>query len=135
MDKSYLKLFTELAHATEVLAEQVMELDKVQNDTKGEETAKIMRDDYAKLHDYLRGDAFDPSTLEKKDFAKLLVGAIIVAQQLENKIEAERKALNGYKVDVIPKLERVVNETNSLEEIQKLAEELFSIQEIEKTDN
>lgn len=134
MDKTYLTLFTELAHASEVIAEQVMELNKSHQDDKGIETAQIMRDDFAQLYDMMRKEDFDPNTLEKREYAKLLVGAIIVANQLDNKIKAEQKALDGYKIDTIPKLERIVNETNSQEEIQALSNELFAIKSEEKTD-
>ena len=134
MDKTYLTLFTELAHASEVIAEQVMELNKSHQDDKGIETAQIMRDDFAQLYDMMRKENFDPDTLEKREYAKLLVGAIIVANQLDNKIKAEQKALDGYKIDTIPKLERIVNETNSQEEIQALSNELFAVKSEEKTD-
>lgn len=134
MDKTYLTLFTELAHASEVIAEQVMELNKSHQDDKGIETAQIMRDDFAQLYDMMRKEDFDPDTLGKREYAKLLVGAIIVANQLDNKIKAEQKALDGYKIDTIPKLERIVNETNSQEEIQALSNELFAVKSEEKTD-
>ena len=134
MDKTYLTLFTELAHASEVIAEQVMELNKSHQDDKGIETAQIMRDDFAQLYDMMRKEDFDPDTLGKREYAKLLVGAIIVANQLDNKIKAEKKALDGYKIDTIPKLERIVNETNSQEEIQALSNELFAVKSEEKTD-
>lgn len=134
MDKTYLTLFTELAHASEVIAEQVMELNKSHQDDKGIETAQIMRDDFAQLYDMMRKEDFDSDTLGKREYAKLLVGAIIVANQLDNKIKAEQKALDGYKIDTIPKLERIVNETNSQEEIQALSNELFAVKSEEKTD-
>lgn len=134
MDKTYLTLFTELAHASEVIAEQVMELNKSHQDDKGIETAQIMRDDFAQLYDMMRKEDFDPNTLGKREYAKLLVGAIIVVNQLDNKIKAEKKALDGYKIDTIPKLERIVNETNSQEEIQALSNELFAVKSEEKTD-
>lgn len=134
MDKTYLTLFTELAHASEVIAEQVMELNKSHQDDKGIETAQIMRDDFAQLYDMMRKEDFDTNTLGKREYAKLLVGAIIVANQLDNKIKAEQKALDGYKIDTIPKLERIVNETNSQEEIQALSNELFAVKSEEKTD-
>lgn len=134
MDKTYLTLFTELAHASEVIAEQVMELNKSHQDDKGIETAQIMRDDFAQLYDMMRKEGFDPNTLGKREYAKLLVGAIIAANQLDNKIKAEKKALDGYKIDTIPKLERIVNETNSQEEIQALSNELFAVKSEEKTD-
>lgn len=130
MDKHYLKLFTEMTHTIEVLAEQVMELNKTKGDDKGVETATIMRDDYRSLYDRMRQENFDEKTLTKKDYARFLVGAIIVAQQIDNKIKNEKKALSGYKVDLIPKLERVINEVKSDDDKDKLSaliEELFSI--------
>lgn len=132
MDKTYIKLFTELAHTTELLSEQVMELNKQKNDEHGLETANIMRQDYSKLYDKLRDVNFDYNTLERSEFAKLLVGAIITAQQIENRIKAEQAALNGYKIDIIPKLERVVNETEDTPGALALAKEIFTV---EKEDN
>ena len=54
MDKAYIKLFSELSHTTEVIAEQVMNLDKQKTDTAGETAAKTMRNDYAQLYDKIR---------------------------------------------------------------------------------
>lgn len=124
MDKTYIKLFRDLAHTTENLAEQVMTLNKESESIK---SAKVMRDDYAKLYDKIRDGNFSPDTLTRGEFARLLVGAIIVAQQIENRIEKEKTALQGYKIDIIPKLERIVNETNTDEEALSLAEEVFNI--------
>lgn len=128
MDKTYIKLFRDLAHTTENLAEQVMTFNKESESIK---SAKIMRDDYAKLYDKIRDGNFSPDTLTRGEFARLLVGAIIVAQQIENRIEKEKTALQGYKIDIIPKLERIVNETNTDEEALSLATEVFNI----KTEN
>lgn len=124
MDKTYIKLFRDLAHTTENLAEQVMTLNKESESIK---SAKVMRDDYAKLYDKIRDGNFSPDTLTRGEFARLLVGAIIVAQQIENRIEKEKTALQGYKIDIIPKLERIVNETNTDEEALSLAKEVFNI--------
>ena len=128
MDKTYIKLFTELAHTTELLSEQVMELNKQKNDERGLKTANTMRQDYSKLYDKLRDANFDYTTLERNEFAKLLVGAIITAQQIENRIKAEQTALNGYKIDIIPKLERVVNETEDTPGALALAKEIFTVE-------
>lgn len=124
-----------MAHTIEILAEQVLELNKKNNDEKGIQTATIMRNDYAELYDRMKSEDFVPESLKRHDFARFLVGAIIVTQQIENKIAAENKALSGYKVDLIPKLERIVNETNEGEqdEVTALAAELFSIHEEAQT--
>lgn len=127
MDKTYLTLFTELVHTTEILAEQVME-----NDGKKEQAvnaAKTMRSDYAQLYDRLRNKNFQESSLKREDYAKLLVGAIITAQQIENRIKTEQAALSGYKIDVIPKLERIVNESEDTDGAQKLAQEILTVEE------
>ena len=129
MDKSYITLFTELAHATEVLSEKVLELNKEKNDEKGINAASTMREDYANLYDQMRAKDFDPTTLGRKEYAKFLVGAIIMAQQLEKQIERLKTSLSGYKIDIIPKLERIVNETKTDDESRTLAEELFQVQE------
>ena len=125
MDTIYIKLFTELAHAVEVTAEQVLEADFKTEDKNGEYAATIMREDYAKLYDKIRDKDFKPEMLDRADYAKLLVGAFIVTQNLEQRIENEKKALQGYKVDVLPKLNRIMEETENTEQAQKLAEEIF----------
>ena len=127
MDKAYVTLFTELAHATEVLSEKVLELNTENKDEKGINAAQTMRADYAELYDKMRAKDFDYSTLGRKEYAKFLVGAIIMAQQLDKQIANLKTSLQGYKIDVIPKLERIVNETKTDEESRALAEELFQI--------
>ena len=123
MDKKYIQLFTELTRAVEVLSEQVMDYDKAQNNEKGLETAEMMRNDFAALHDKLGTD--EPIT--KADYAKLLVAAMIITNNIEDRIKSERKAIEGYKIDIIPKLSRVNDETTNDEEAQKLADEIFKI--------
>lgn len=126
MDKKYLQLFTELAHAVETLSEQVMEYDRQKNDEKGEQTAQSMRDDYAKLYDKLRGDNV---VLTRSEYAKLLVAAYIVVNNIEDRIKGERKAIEGYKIDIIPKLSRINDETTNDADASALAEEIFKIQQ------
>ena len=127
MDSVYKQLFTEIAHAVEVTAEQVLELDIKKNDKNGENAARVMREDYSKLYDKLRNENFNEEQLERADYAKLLVGAFIVAKNLEQRIEQEQKALEGWKIDTIPKLDRIVNETKTTEEAQNLAKEIFKV--------
>lgn len=128
MDKVYVSLFTEMAHATEVNAERVLEYNKKIGDLKGYSAAKIMRNDFAALYDRFRSPDFDSDTLTKADYAKLLAAAVIVSQQIEKTIEAQKKALQGYKIDTIPKLDRIVNCKND-EEAMKLANEIFQTKE------
>ena len=99
MDNRYVKLFTQIAQSIEVIAEQAMEMNHANNDQKGEETAEKMREMYTELHDRMKIENFDSKTLSKADYARILVGATIAAQGIENRIKTEQKALEGYKID------------------------------------
>ena len=123
MDKIYVELFTLISQSVANLAEQVMNDHQDKVETKEQETAQIMRDDYMNLHDKLTAG----EDLAKADFARLLVGAIIVTNQLDARIKNEQKALDGYKIDVIPKLDRINNV--EADEVPSLAAELFNIKE------
>lgn len=128
MDKRYTELFTLISQSVSNLAEQVMNDHQDKGEDKQQETAQIMRDDYLNLHDKLtNGEALD-----KADFARLLVGAIIVTNQLDARIKNEQKALDGYKIDIIPKLDRINN--TEADQVASLAEELFKVKEEEKSD-
>lgn len=128
MDKKYTELFTLISQSVSNLAEQVMNNHQENGEDKQQETAQIMRDDYLNLHDKL----VNGEELNKADFARLLVGAIIVTNQLDARIKNEQKALDGYKIDIIPKLDRINNA--DAEEVSSLAEELFKFKEEEKSD-
>jgi len=123
MDKKYITLFKDLAQATAASAETVMEYDRAKDDQKGLETATIMRDDFQDLASKIDDDYI----LNKGDAAKLLVGAMIMANQLQDKIDSLKKALTGYQTDVIPKLQLVVD-APSEEDAHQLAEEKFILE-------
>lgn len=89
-----------------------------------------MRDDFVKLYDKIRAEDFSATSLTKAEYAKILVGAMIVVNNLETRITNEQNAVKGYKETVIPKLERIVDECKTDEDAQKLAEELFTIDEV-----
>lgn len=127
MNDKYVKLFEEIARATSVLSEQVMEYDRTKKDEKGEQTAQTMRDDFTKLYDRIKNG----EVLGRADFAKLLVGSFIMMRNIEDRIEAQQKALSGYKDDVIPKLDKVVNKSEDDEGARKIADEIFQV--IEET--
>ena len=126
MHEKYLTLFKELARATEVIAEQVMEYDHQKKDENGEKTATIMRDDFANLNDKLANKDYQ---ITLADYTKLFVAAYVVANNLETKIKNEQIALEGYNTDLVPKLTRITSEAKTDEEAQKLAEELFQVKE------
>jgi len=131
MDSRYVKLFTQIAQSIEVIAEQAMEANRASNDKKGEDAAEKMREMYMELHDRMSKEDFDPKTLSKADYARILVGAAIAAQGIENRIKTEQKALEGYKIDTIPKLNRIMDEAKDDDSARTLAEELFTIKNSE----
>ena len=128
MDNKYKKLFDEIIHTVEILSEQVMEYSHNLNDEHGENTARVMRDDYANLYDRVTKTDFNTDTLTKADFAKILVGALIVTNNIEERITAEKKAVEGYKNDVIPKLQRIIDKAKTEDDVLKMAKELFKIE-------
>lgn len=127
MHSKYIELFKEIAKATAVSAEQVMDYDKSKNDDKGFETAQILRDDFNTLYDKISNKDFD-GNLEKADFARLVVGSFIIANQLNDRITSLKKALAGYQTDIIPKLQEIVDKAENDEDAMKLAEEKFTIE-------
>lgn len=127
MDKKYITLFKDLAQATAASAETVMEYDRQKNDDKGLETATIMRDDYQTLVDKIK-DAGDEYIPNKSDIARLLVGSMILANQLQEKISNLKKAMAGYQTDVIPKLQDILDHAKDDDEVKKMANEKFIIE-------
>ena len=127
MDKKYKELFSLIVQTTANIAEKVMDLHKKNDEEKEYQTAETMRNDYLNLHDKLATNV----DLNKADYARILVGTIIVATQLENKIKSEEKALQGYKINLIPKLDQI-NNAETEEKALELANKLFEIVEEEE---
>ena len=126
MDSTYKKLFTGMCRTTAILAEQVMDYDKKQGDTQGYNTAEVMRNDYQKLEDNLTTN----EELTYNEYTKLLAASYIIVNNIQDHIKASQQAINNYKINVIPKLSRIVDETkDDPEKTKTLAEELFKISE------
>ena len=127
MDKKYVTLFQRLAQATAASAESVMDYDKQNKDEKGLQAAITLRDDFQELSDKIKtaGENYAPT---KNDAARLLVGAMVMANQLQNKMTDLRNAMSGYQTDVIPKLQDIVNNTTSDEEAITKANQIFVIE-------
>ena len=123
MNSKYLELFTLIVQQIANLAEQVMNDHQDKGEVKEQETAQTMRDDYLNLHDKLTTN----QELNKADYARILVGAIIIANQLTARIQNEQKALDGYKLDIIPKLDQINN--TEYDEVPALAAKLFTVKE------
>lgn len=130
MDKRYVTLFKDLAQATAASAEAVMDYDREKGDEKGLETATTMRDDFQALTDRINegGEAY---SMNKGDAARLLVGAMIQVNQLQDRINNLKKAMSGYQTDVVPKLQSIVDEATDDEAAEKMANEKFIIKENE----
>ena len=114
MNEKYHELFTTLSRTMSSMAEQVQ-------DSDNEKTATIMRDDYLKLYDKLN----NKEELEKNDYIKLLLGAMVLVNNLEIRAKQLQDAVAGYNLDVMPKLQRIVNEAVDDTAAKSLANELF----------
>lgn len=130
MDKRYVTLFKDLAQATAASAEAVMDYDREKGDEKGLETATTMRNDFQALTDRINEDG-EAYNMNKGDAARLLVGAMIQVNQLQDRINNLKKAMSGYQTDVVPKLQSIVDEAADDEAAEKMANEKFIIKENE----
>ena len=122
MNEKYKTLFALIAQNMENIAERAMEDDKAKNNLQAYKTAKEMRSKYARLHDLLTSKTVN-YTLTKNDIIDLYIGANIVAKNLEARIRLEQTALQGYRLDLIPKLEKAMENENEIEKIFTIQEE------------
>jgi len=85
-----------------------------------------MRNDYQKLEDNLTTN----EELTYNEYTKLLAASYIIINNIQDRIKASQQAINNYKIDVIPKLSRIIDETkDDPEKTKTLAKELFKISE------
>ena len=122
MTNDYKELFLAIAQSSELIAEQVMDYNHRKNDDNGEKTAQSMRDDYQSLADKI----MDEKSLTKDDYRKLLLGAMVIKNNLQAKIKQEETVFNTYSLSIIPRLQRVLDEPKTIDELEKLSNELFS---------
>lgn len=125
MEEKYLKLFKEIVRAVEIISEQAMEYEKNNSNEKGIQTAGIMRTDYSKLYDKMDSRNFELTDLKKSDLSKILIATFIVSNNLEERIKKENQALHSYKINIIPKLDRIINENQTEEEIKRGIQTFF----------
>lgn len=123
MDKKYITLFKELAQAVAASAEQVMDYDKQKEDDEGFKTATILRDDFQALTDKIN----DEYVVNRTDAIKFLVGAMIMVNQLTDRIANLRQAVAGYQTDLIPKLQNIIDNTTDDIAASEMANTLFII--------
>ena len=122
MDNKYKILFGLIAKSAESIAEETMNFNKDSNDLQAYKTAKEMRSKYARLNDLLNSKTVNYK-LTKNDVIDLYVGSRIVVSQLEARINKEKTALQGYKFDLLPKLEQAIKEFDKFDEIFSIQEE------------
>ena len=122
MNEKYKTLFALIAQNMESIAERAMEDDKAKNDMQAYKTAKEMRSKYARLHDLLTSKTVDYTPV-KNDIIDLYIGANIIAQQIEARVRREQTALQGYRLDLIPKLEKAMKNEDEIEKIFTIQEE------------
>lgn len=122
MNEKYKTLFALIAQNMENIAERAMEDDKAKNDMQAYKTAKEMRSKYARLHDLLTSKTVEYIPM-KNDIIDLYIGANIVAQQIETRVRREQTAIQGYRLDLIPKLEKAMKNEDEIEKIFTIQEE------------
>lgn len=125
MDAKYVKLFTEIARTISILSENVMDYNKEHNDEHGYEASETMHNEYTNLWHKLEDN---PNiTLTRAEYAKIYIGSLIIIEQIESRIEKDKIALAGYKSDMVPKLEQIMNQTKNDSEAEKLGKKIFQI--------
>ena len=126
MHKKYIELFKQILRAVITMSDQVAAYNKNKNDEKGESTANSMSADYKQLLQKIEQENF---VLTKAEYAKLLVGVLIIINNIENRIVNEKKAIENYKIEIVPKLEKIIAEENDDKKADELSKELFIIDE------
>lgn len=126
MHKKYIELFKQILRAVITMSDQVAAYNKNKNDEKGENTANSMSADYKQLLQKIEQENF---VLTKAEYAKLLVGVLIIINNIENRIVNEKKAIENYKTEIVPKLEKIIAEENDDKKADELSKELFIIDE------
>lgn len=120
---NYIDLFIAILTAVEATAEKAMEYDKKENNLQAYKTAKQMREEYSTLKDNLH-DRRENYVFTTKDCATIFTGAFIVSEQLQKKINQEQAVLEGYKTDIMPKLQQAVK---AGEKVNEKMIELFQV--------
>jgi len=104
-----------------------MDYDRSKNDEEGLKVATQMRDEYQKLVDIItdEGDSYLP-TLDA--LVKLLAGAVIQVNQLQDHINNLKKAMTGFQTDTIPKMQHILETAKTDEEARELANTSFILE-------
>ena len=127
MDNKYITLFKELAQSAAASAEAVMDYDRKLKDEEGLKTATQMRDDYQDLADKISAAGNDYA-LTKNDAAKLAAAAMIMVNQLQDRITFYKRSIAGCQTDLIPKLQELLASELADDAFGNLANEKFILE-------
>lgn len=115
MDKQFSNLFLQVVTNCEVAAEESRDQDNP--------AAEELREKFGALRDKLTADP--NATLTRSEYLQILVGCMIVKNQLLTEILKYQETVQHYSMVVIPRLERIMNETKNDAEAAALAKEIF----------
>lgn len=126
MDIFYKKIFSTACQTAASLAEEVMDYNKNSQNDNGYHTAEVMKANYQMLKDNIDND----KELEYKDYVNLIAIIYIIMNNIQNQIDNKEKALQEYKINILPKLSRIMEEAKEdKSKVKELAENLFKISE------
>lgn len=125
MMNQYITLFKEVSNMASILAEQVMDYNKEHNDDTGYKTASLMHNDYIELYNKLSDSNCEPLSLTKNEYIKLLAATMIVVSNIEERIKAQQKTVEGYKTILIPKLDALISNNKEKEDITEEIKQYF----------
>lgn len=78
----------------------------------------------------LKDNIDNDKELEYKDYVNLIAIIYIIMNNIQNQIDNKEKALQEYKINILPKLSRIMEEAKEdKSKVKELAENLFKISE------
>ena len=104
-----------------------MAYDRKLKDEEGLKTATQMRDDYQDLANKISAAGNDYA-LTKNDAAKLAAAAMIMVNQLQDRITFYKRSIAGYQTDLIPKLQELLASELADDAFGNLANEKFILE-------
>ena len=125
--EDYINLFKLICNSVESYAERALELGLDEQTFAGQQ----MRNDFAELGDKLSQQNFNMKNITRNEWLKLLAGAMITVNNMTDQMKRLENTIHGYKTIIVPRLSRIMDETKTDEEAQKLAFELFENSENE----
>lgn len=81
-----------------------------------------MCEDFENLYNKINSK---PDSLTKADYAKLLVGSLVIVNNIKDRIKNEQEAIDSYNTTIIPKLQKIIDNAKTNEEVLTLSKEIF----------